>query len=49
MLIQLQAEIEQLRSTQKKHFDDVLAWSIGGGLGAAIFVLERSFLVQMHE
>lgn len=27
---QLQAEIEQLRSTQKKHFDDVLAWSIGG-------------------
>ncbi|MGG0726185.1 hemolysin BL lytic component L1, partial [Bacillus mycoides] len=36
---QLQAEIEQLRSTQKKHFDDVLAWSIGGGLGAAILVI----------
>ncbi|HHT7156960.1 TPA: HBL/NHE enterotoxin family protein, partial [Bacillus cereus] len=36
---QLQAEIENLRSTQKSHFDNVLAWSIGGGLGAAILVI----------
>ncbi len=36
---QLQAEIENLRSTQKTHFDNVLAWSIGGGLGAAILVI----------
>ncbi|WP_242285571.1 HBL/NHE enterotoxin family protein [Bacillus cereus group sp. BfR-BA-01394] len=36
---QLQAEIENLRSTQKLHFDNVLAWSIGGGLGAAILVI----------
>jgi len=36
---QLQAEIENLRSTQKAHFDNVLAWSIGGGLGAAILVI----------
>ncbi|MGN4421627.1 hemolysin BL lytic component L1 [Bacillus cereus group sp. MYBK249-1] len=36
---QLQAEIEQLLSTQKKHFDDVLAWSIGGGLGATILAI----------
>ncbi|KEK21904.1 hemolysin BL lytic component L1 [Bacillus gaemokensis] len=36
---QLQSEIEKLRSTQKEHFDNVLAWSIGGGLGAAILVI----------
>lgn len=36
---QLQAEIEQLRATQQAHFDNVLAWSIGGGLGAAILVI----------
>lgn len=39
LIPQLQAEIEQLSATQKKHFDDVLAWSIGGGLGAAILVI----------
>ncbi|WP_107924910.1 hemolysin BL lytic component L1 [Lysinibacillus parviboronicapiens] len=36
---QLQAEIEQLRATQQAHFDNVLAWSIGGGLGATILVI----------
>ncbi|MFJ7979457.1 HBL/NHE enterotoxin family protein [Lysinibacillus xylanilyticus] len=36
---QLQAEIESLRSTQKAHFDNVLAWSIGGGLGAAVLII----------
>ncbi|MFJ6207417.1 HBL/NHE enterotoxin family protein [Lysinibacillus sp. NPDC092081] len=39
LIPQLQAEIENLRSTQKAHFDDVLAWSIGGGLGAAVLVI----------
>ncbi|MEK7016017.1 hemolytic enterotoxin HBL lytic component L1 [Bacillus sp. FSL R9-9410] len=39
LIPQLQAELEQLSATQKKHFDDVLAWSIGGGLGAAILVI----------
>ncbi|EEL84668.1 hemolysin BL lytic component L1 [Bacillus cereus] len=39
LIPQLQAEIEQLSATQKKHFDDVLAWSIGGGLGAVILVI----------
>ncbi len=39
LIPQLQAEIENLRSTQKAHFDNVLAWSIGGGLGAAILVI----------
>ncbi|QWU45101.1 HBL/NHE enterotoxin family protein [Bacillus sp. NP247] len=39
LIPQLQAEIEKLHSTQKEHFDNVLAWSIGGGLGAAILVI----------
>lgn len=39
LIPQLQAEIENLRSTQKAHFDNVLAWSIGGGLGAAVLVI----------
>ncbi|MFJ8119900.1 hemolysin BL lytic component L1 [Bacillus mycoides] len=39
LIPQLQAEIEQLSAIQKKHFDDVLAWSIGGGLGTAILVI----------
>lgn len=39
LIPQLQAEIEKLHSTQKEHFDNVLAWSIGGGLGAVILVI----------
>lgn len=38
LIPQLQAEIENLRSTQTEHFNNVLAWSIGGGLGAFILV-----------
>ncbi|CAI8943112.1 MULTISPECIES: HBL/NHE enterotoxin family protein [Bacillus] len=38
LIPQLQAEIEKLRSTQTEHFNNVLAWSIGGGLGAFILV-----------
>ncbi|PGZ74677.1 HBL/NHE enterotoxin family protein [Bacillus sp. AFS029637] len=39
LIPQLHAEIEKLSATQKEHFDNVLAWSIGGGLGAAILVI----------
>ncbi|PFI21899.1 hemolysin BL lytic component L1 [Bacillus cereus] len=39
LIPQLQAEIEKLSATQREHFDNVLAWSIGGGLGAAILVI----------
>ncbi|KUF32048.1 MULTISPECIES: HBL/NHE enterotoxin family protein [Lysinibacillus] len=39
LIPQLHAEIQQLSSTQKDHFNNVLAWSIGGGLGAAILVI----------
>ncbi|PDY46645.1 hemolysin BL lytic component L1 [Bacillus pseudomycoides] len=38
LIPQLQSEIEKLRSTQTEHFNNVLAWSIGGGLGAIILV-----------
>lgn len=39
LIPQLKDEIEKLRSTQTEHFNNVLAWSIGGGLGAALLII----------
>ncbi|WP_242319018.1 HBL/NHE enterotoxin family protein [Bacillus cereus group sp. BfR-BA-01349] len=39
LIPQLQTEIEKLNATQKEHFNNVLAWGIGGGLGTAVLVI----------
>ncbi|MGG0262425.1 HBL/NHE enterotoxin family protein [Bacillus mycoides] len=38
LIPELKKEIESLRKTQQEHFDNVLGWGIGGGLGTVILI-----------